>query len=340
MNTIKSLLYNGLIIATFISSSMAQYTFKVDTTRNPPLTKGNPGKWDGQCIFYPKAAVIKNKIYMIYIGTEHFPGSPDFLGLAVSSDGYAFTKSDYNPILYGDGDGFDAYSVGSGVLYYDKSTWYLYYAGSSNPGLPGNAIGRATATDVHGPYETNDEVLVKTGNKGAWDSGFIFIESIVKSGTKLFMYYTSGDIWNPFNPRWKTGLTTSTDGGITWKKYDDPATTSELYAESDPVLDYGAEGIYNIQGIIGCSVLQLENSWILYYCLVQGQSNAIYYATSHDGIKWQKHEEQPLLTPSQDSRASYNIFEGPSVVFFNKKYFLYYDYGPFAGMIGMAVSGE
>ena len=302
---------------------------------NPVVSK-TPGMWDQSAIWWASVIVVNDTFYLTYDGTNNFPTTPASIGLAVSSDGFTFSKSLSNPILSGDGSGFDAYSADGGVVSFDNSVWHIYYSGKSvTISQPGNVIGRATSNiSPHGPWTRNNDTLLTVGSAGEWDSKFISPSCIIKNGTNLFMYYIAGSSW-PGSAQ--IGLATSVDNGTTWQKYDNPATTSHPYAESDPVLK--PDKSYDNYSLWGCTVLRTSAGWQIFYAGDKVTVSAICYATSVDGINWVKDDlNNPIFSPSQDPLASYNMFEQPSVIIYNNKYFMYYDYGVSPTGIGLAMA--
>jgi predicted GH43/DUF377 family glycosyl hydrolase len=324
------------LYVTIISNNVyAQLPFEPFTAyTGNPVVHSTPG-WDQDAVWWPSVIFVNDTFYMTYIGTNNFPNTAVAIGLATSSDGFSFTK-DLNPIIAGDGTGFDAYNASSGVLWYDDPTWYIYYSGRSTPpNITGNVIGRAMSnTSPHGPWTRSNDTLLTVGSPGEWDSEFIGPESIIKNGSELIMYYWAGDLWLD---RQKIGMATSTDGGLTWKKYNDPTTTTPPYAESDPVLK--PDRPYDNLGIIGCTVLRHDTKWEMVYV---GDNTTtplvICYATSVDGIIWGRDDaHNPIFTPSQDPIAT-NGFEKPGVVIIGNLYFMYYDYNVTTDGIGLATS--
>src|SRR3990170_1131204 len=303
-----------------------------------PVVSATPGSWDQSAVWWANVIVVNDAFYLTYDGTNNFPTTPASIGLAVSSDGFTFSKSLSNPILSGDGSGFDAYSADGGVIFFDNSVWYIYYSGKSvTISQPGNVIGRATSNiSPHGPWTRNNDTLLTVGSAGEWDSRFISPSCIIKNGTNLFMHYIAGSSW-PGSAQ--IGLATSVDNGTTWQKYDNPATTSHPYAESDPVLK--PDKPYDNYSLWGCTVLKTPAGWEMLYAGDNVTVSAICYATSVDGINWVKDDlNNPIFFPSQDPLSAYNIFEQPSVIIYNNKYFMYYDYGvgPNSAGIGMAMA--
>jgi len=291
-----------------------------------PVIRKSLNVWDSDEIFWPNVTFINDTFYIAYIGTDDM-GYNTSIGLATSPDGYNFTKSGSNPILQADSTGFDAYSVAQGLLYFSNSSWYLYYSGrASAPNQPGNVISRAVSnSSPHGPWLRSEDTLLTVGSSGEWDSETIGVETILEIDSELVMYYWACDTW-PGYPQ--IGRATSTDGGLNWIKYDDPSTTVHPYRDSDPVLK--PEKFYDICGIFGCTVFKLDNSWEMYYSgSISGCTKGeISYATSMDGISWQRDGyNNPQFSPSQDTISQSNVREKPGIVKFDSIYFMYYDYG-------------
>ena len=301
---------------------------------NPVVSK-TPGMWDQSAVWWGNVIFANDTFYLTYNGTDNFPTSPASIGLAVSSDGLTFLKSLSNPIISGDGSGFDAYSAEAGVLFFDNIIWYMYYSGlSASPSQPANVIGRATSSiSPHGQWTRSDDTLLTVGSTGEWDSEFIIPTCIVENGAALIMYYFAGSYWP--GPG-QIGMATSINGGTTWQKYDDPTTTLPPYAESDPVLQ--PDKPYDNFSILGCTVLKTLTGWEMLYAGYNDIISSICYATSVDGINWVKDDlNNPIFVPSQDPLA-YEIFEKPAVVLFDDNYFMYYDYGVSPTGIGLATA--
>jgi len=327
----------GLILVLLFSISEAQPLFTPYTAGNPVIPKGPAGQWDMQAVFWPIVSVINDTFYLTYLGNNNHPTNPVNIGLAISTDGYSFIKSNSNPILSGDGAGFDAYQTDGGPLYFNNSIWELYYSGQSAPPSDiGTVIGKATANNPHGPWNRNNDTLLTVGSAGEWDSDFITPVSLVENNSELFLYYFGGDNW-PFGSH-KIGLAISTDAGATWSKYDNTSTTTAPYAESDPVLSPGPYSYDNLS-IWGGSVIKIDTLWEMYY---SGENNgnqlSICIAKSENGMSWIKSLNNPIFEPYQDPLAITNVLEQPAIVFHNSYYYMYYDYGVFTNGIGMATA--
>lgn len=295
-----------------------------------PVIPRSPGKWDSRAVWCPNVTYINDTFYVFYNGSNDLDTTPVAIGLATSTDGYNFTKFGEDPVLSGDGVGFDAYATEHGLLVFNNSQWYLYYSGrSSGPNFPGNMIGRAVSNEGPcGPWIRSDDTLLATGSPGEWDSEIIGPEAILVNGPELIMYYWAAETWPSNNP--KIGRATSTDNGLTWIKYNDETTNYHPYLESDPVLV--PDRPYDINGIWGCTVFKLDTAFEMYYSGSGSGNSYICYATSMDGIVWIKDDlYNPIFTVDS---LSIGVLEKPSIVKTDSIYFMYYDYG-----IGMYSSG-
>jgi predicted GH43/DUF377 family glycosyl hydrolase len=269
---------------------------------------------------------------MFYNGSQqpHIFGYPLYIGYATSHDGYNFQKSPVNPILTGDGSGFDAWQVTKAVLMVQDSIWIMYYCGREIPGIgPGRKIGRATAPHPDSTWARLDTAVIKPGEAGDWDSGFIAPQSVLESDTGLVMYYMAGD-GQDFQTAdtLRIGLATSTDGGYTWKKYDNPLTMSPPYEHSDPVLQPGPPGSWERRNVADCEVIKTGDKYEMFYTgsyrIGVTWFASIGYAWSDDGIHWIKDSvNNPIFTVQDDSLTS-GWVEAPTVIIIDSLYFMYY----------------
>ena len=79
---------------------------------NPILVPGEPGSWDDLYVITANVVEDKDTIYLFYLGYSQ--AGSRALGVATSTDGFHFVKYNVNPILQGDGEGYDAFGVGQG----------------------------------------------------------------------------------------------------------------------------------------------------------------------------------------------------------------------------------
>jgi hypothetical protein len=182
------------------------------------------------------------------------------------------------------------------------------------------------------------EPVLRSGEFGAWDGGFITSQSVIRTDEGHVMYYVGGP--GQAGQPARIGRATSPDG-VVWTKYDDPDTVEPPFAESDPILQTGPADSWDSQSIWGCSVLRTGDGWEMFYAASRAGVVQIGYATSTDGIEWTRYEENPVLAPEDDpapAEREVSILESPTSVVSGSTYLLYYDYGLPAGGIGLATA--
>jgi hypothetical protein len=332
-----------LLMMYFTSAVIAQPVINFAGFTNNPILQPSAGQWDADAVFTPKVILYDNTIIMFYNGSVDAFNQPISIGYATSEDGFSFDKEIINsPILEGDGTGFDAWSVSLGAVYNNDGQWLLFYAGKSSASTAmENAIGRATATDLNGPWTRLEDPILEVGSETEWDSHFIYPQSIILVENEYYLYYWAGNAYP--GGTWYLGLATSTNG-IDWTKYDDPATTDPPFSESDPILGPSINGQFDQSSIVGCSVNKKDIGYEMFF----GGWNesiaecSIGYATSLDGVAWAKDDENnPIYAWNDDPYASaqnFHVIELPSVIVTGSNYCVYYDYFTASGEIGVATS--
>jgi predicted GH43/DUF377 family glycosyl hydrolase len=292
------------------------------------LLPGKPGSWDELIIVAPNVILHDELFYMFY--TAFFQAGGGAIGLATSSDGYHFMKYSGNPVVSPDKSGFDAFGIGGSVVIKPDTTWLMYFGACELPVWgPGQAIGIATSNMITGPWKKNESPVLRTGRKGEWDASYIFPNSvIINSEGILMMYYTAGGEQSDL-PGCYIGMATSEDG-IHWKKYNDPATTGHPYAESDPVLYPGMGKEWDNGCVWSCSVYKVEDGFEMYYggskIINEKEVMLLGFASSKDGIHWEKYAGNPVYNTPGDVN-NVNFCEGPSICFTDSLCYLYYDNG-------------
>jgi hypothetical protein len=160
------------------------------------------------------------------------------------------------------------------------------------------------------------------------------------------------------------GTAISSDG-ITWIKYNDPATHDFPFKESDPVLLTGEQNEWDGIHVHEAYICMVPEGYWMYYTgtgILKNTgtdlSSDIYkckfgFATSPDGIHWKKYPGNPIYGIGDDlssgdptrkeiaaekNLTNVNEVEGPTLVFIDTICLMYYDYGPEVGEIGVAVS--
>jgi len=300
---------------------------------------GRPGSWDELFVSAPQVVFFENTFYLFYLGGNE--SGRMAVGLATSCDGFHFKKFEGNPLLAPDSTGFDAFTVGPGIILKEDTSWVMYYNCQELAGYsPGASVGRATAKQLTGPWIRSNIPIMTSGKKGEWDDGFILPCSVLKLEDGSYrLYYTGGREIASGNDFY-IGMAVSQDGLI-WKKYDDPSTTQYPFSESDPVFKTGEEGDWDEKYVWMANVSQFSDGFRMYYGGNNGNNEAIGYSTSRDGIHWERYPKNPIFQVGDDpftrNLGAKGFIENPSLLFLGDTCFMYYDYD-IEGKIGLASS--
>ncbi len=304
---------------------------------NPVLVPGEPGSWDDHYVFCHWALEYHDTIFIFYSGISSKGGRS--LGLATSADGYNFAKYPGNPILTGDQKGYDAFGVGHATILKEDSLWVLYFNAREIAGYgSGQSFGRATAKFLRGPWTKSEEPVLTAGRRGEWDSDFVSSPVLVKDNGSYRMYYTGGDdLFSHTNIY--IGMATSEDG-ITWKKYNNPSTQQHPFVDSDPVMFTGKPGEWDQDVMMAGPVLPVSGGFEMYYygsvrlniMKNSWEAGSLGYATSEDGIRWEKYKENPVYSVEDDPHyfnmvKKEAIIHDPRILVKDSLCLMYYDYG-------------
>jgi predicted GH43/DUF377 family glycosyl hydrolase len=319
-----------LNLVSAICFAQPQWPF-VAYSSNAVLHK-DPGSWDSGIVFTPDVIIHSGTFYLFYSGSVDIFSQPTAIGMASSVDGFTFSKSDSNPVFQADGSGFDAYSVSDPRVMIDTTLWIMYYGASSIPSAgPGDYIGLATANNPEGPWIRLQDPVLTVGVPGEWDDGFILPNTVFRIDSEYVMYYSASNMNHP-DGTWQIGRATANHPEGPWTKYDSLGTPGA----SDPVLKSTA-GSWGFPHSWECSVLTTPQGYEMFY----SGTDAIGYASSSDGIHWQKYAGNPIFRKEDDPHVAgipAALVEIPGVARWNVTYYMYYDYGLNVGEIGLATA--
>jgi predicted GH43/DUF377 family glycosyl hydrolase len=177
-------------------------------------------------------------------------------------------------------------------------------------------------------HVTNHPV-VSYGAEGKWDDGAVLWPSVIKDGDTLRMWYAGSDEILGIGTV-RIGYAWSLNG-ISWIRYArNPVLSAELPWEV---------------GAVACpAVIKDGNTFKMWYGAVNVPPRIIGYATSTDGIKWDKHSDPVLqLGPPRDWDSS--IMGPGSVIKENDVYKMWYWGGkeswPISAIqVGLAISHD
>lgn len=247
-------------------------------------------------MFDPYCYIEENKIKMLV--SDRAKGS---LALVTSTNGIQWEH--YQPLLSGITNTWEEI-VNRGCIIMHDNIYYLYYTGQHNGK---SHIGLAKSHDG-----TNFErVLHNPILKPEYKHEHVSVMNpcvIYDQAARCFkMWYSAGETYEPNVICYAESL-----DGENWVKRE------------TPVLAKG-NNEWEKDRIGGCQVIKQEKSYIMYYIGYQNIDIArICFATSFDGIHWQRNSNNLILSPSQNSWDSCAVYK-PSVVTWNNKLHLYYN---------------
>ncbi|MHC4535066.1 MAG: glycoside hydrolase family protein [Planctomycetota bacterium] len=295
--TILTFLVIGLLFVNVSICSAGQTWNKY--SGNPVLSMGPVGSWDSDAIGDP--AVIKDgSVYrMWYWGTD---GAIDGIGYATSNDGINWTKQGTGPVLSPGAPGdWDDDGVGEVSVINDGGTFKMWYSGYD--GTNGR-VGYATSSDGM-IWTKHPDPVMDIGLPGSFDDVSATELSVHKDGSIYKMWYTGNDS-GPI------GYATSSDG-ISWTKHP------------SPVLVIGSPGSWDDQEVDNPSVIDDGGTFIMWYGGRCVSGEGIGYATSLDGLSWNKYSGNPVLVPGLPGSWDQFGLDCPSVIRDGFLYKMWYD---------------
>ena len=219
------------------------------TTSEAPYANSDPVLeaeilWEGEFIF--QCAVIQEAdTFKMWYGA----GDSQKIGYAWSLNCKNWTKHPEPVLERGPESDWDDAIIAPHTVIKEESEYKMWYW-AGRPGFPSEnsypQVGLATSPDgitwtkyddpttSEAPYANSDPVL-KVGLPGDWDSHRTIESMVMKTETGYFMMYQG--LKTPLNTSTpgQIGSASSTDG-ITWTKYNDPATENAPFANSDPII--------------------------------------------------------------------------------------------------------
>jgi predicted GH43/DUF377 family glycosyl hydrolase len=212
------------------------------------------------------------------------------IGYATSTDGITWQKYENNPVLEeGPENSWDHHAVGYPTVVIVNDTCRMWYVGVSDE----IAIQIGYATSVDGinwtKYENNP--VIQLGNAGSWEDTWVYMPSVIYHESAFHMWYcgATGDVSDYIPWKEEIGYASSSDGK-SWTKH-----------ASNPVLEVNTPGSWDDSYVGGPTVLfhdAIFHMWYYGWGPTSGNVYQIGYATSADGISWDRSDLNPVLTPS------------------------------------------
>jgi hypothetical protein len=211
----------------------------------PLLSPGGPGEWDESCISAPSACYdVSTGLFFLFYNGEDVAGNLQ-IGVATSSDGLIFQKSPSNPVLSPGAPGsWDAGGVGYVSVLKDGSSFRMWYTGADTL-LPSGLLQIGTAVSPDGiTWSRVPWNPVLSPDPLSCEEPGVAFPGVIDDGIAHRMIYTAG-VSPVSSSRTGIGYAFSSDGGMTWRKYQD------AFGLPAPILEVGAPGEWDDGGILG-----------------------------------------------------------------------------------------
>ncbi len=281
----------------------------VKYSANPVLAPGLAGAIDAQGFPF---------IYVMHNGANYqawftmSDGSHDRIGYATSTNGVEFslnTEVFFEPTL--GSTYFDSEGVFGACVLKVKDIYYMWYNGyKTQPYYAGNfLIGLATSTDGLNWTRVSNNPVLPLGDPGNWDEQWTYVNSVLWDEGVYKMWYTGMNSSGISS----IGYATSSDG-ISWVKYS-----------GNPVLKGSADkwdGANN-QNARVIRVNDKYEMWFNGYASGTKEIN-IGYASSHDGIVWEKYSNNPVLVTGKVGTMDAEWCWSPVVIYLDGQYKMWY----------------
>jgi predicted GH43/DUF377 family glycosyl hydrolase len=194
-----------------------------------PVLDITAGKWDDLTVEAP-TVIHENGLYKMWYSGWNMADDSIGIGYATSADGMTWTK--HPSYIFGPGtaDWESGYPYSCSVMPVTGG-YEMWYSATDITQSEFN-IGYATSSDgIIWQRDTVNNPVLKVGNPGCWDDYSVIVSSVHLIDNLYCLWYVGIN-----NAGSKKGGFACSNDGIDWRKFNDPATNSAAYAESDPVL--------------------------------------------------------------------------------------------------------
>jgi len=234
-------------------------------------------------LYAPSVVYKNNQYYMWYSSLQ---GSIFTISQAISTDGYSWLKSANNPVIVPDTSNTVICEKGvhdPDVLWNSNlnkfQIWYVVNCEPQSTGTPRYWVKYGESPDGINWSIQQSPVLSPSL---AWEQEGISFPTVILDEPIYEMWYSGRDSGGS----WKIGYATSPDGK-NWTKHPQNPLISPTQT-------------WEVSHIGGSDVIKENNSYTMYYhgAPIWPPVNLI-YATSSDGITWQKPNDNPIITINQ-----------------------------------------
>lgn len=288
--------------------------------QNPVLPHGPSDAWNK---FKTDPTVLRDgDVYKMWYSTNK-DGSKTVMAYAVSQDGISW-KHHPQPVLgLGPSGSWDEADIETPTVIKDEEApanerykmWYCAYAADREM----YRIGYATSPDgiKWTKYKGNPVLNVGNKEKNEWDAYTVADPMVIKDKGIYKMWYSgAGEV--PAERTWHfwIGYATSPDG-MTWTKY-----------KNNPVLDIGGKSTFESRGVGQPSVVFDGSTYHLWYSgwddIDKIWSSEVGYATSKDGINWNKSHKNPIIKKGAEDAWDSSQIVAPTAILEGSEFKIWY----------------
>jgi hypothetical protein len=216
----------------------------------------------------------------------------------------------------------------------DDGPWLLYYGAWGTWAPPrdlSNRTGLATSKDQGLTWEVVNETVLPLGKPGSIDAGLTGSVDVMRTGPQSYMmWYTAGERYQMVGDVYRgivhIGMARSKDG-LTWEKLPEPALRARL------------EAVPEFEAVVSKpSVLLIDGTYHMWFSIFDMKSKGyrLGYATSPDGVHWNRAFDRQILPLTADGFDSQNQ-SYPNVIDMGEQLWMFYTGNSFGATgIGLA----
>jgi predicted GH43/DUF377 family glycosyl hydrolase len=272
---------------------------------NPVLVLTEP--WDHLVAIGEPTCILENGAFRMWLTGAHDEQRYQIYH-AASADGITWFKEPAAVLSWGTPGEWDHWTLDTAEVIRDDEGYKLYYFAQPEPMTPpfNAAIGMARSDDGINWEKEGQNPLLLSGGVGDWDEYWVESPTVVYDGAGgTYEMWYSGVGGDGF----QIGYAES-DNGRDWQKH--PL----------PVLSPGQTGSWDDQVVAVPTVIKRDGLYEMWYggTFDDGSGDInwsgirIGYATSSNGIDWDKHGENPVLS-REDPPADIAVPWAPDVLF-------------------------
>ena len=238
-----------------------------------------------------------------------------------------WTRYEGNPVLVPGGPGESTTVKEAAVLIMD-STYHMWYSATDHPDGWNLQLFYAWSPDGINWTKLGDGPVLALGPDTAWDARKVYWPEVIFEDSLFKMWYSARGA----DMRYYIGYAESPDG-ITWEKY-----------ALNPVLSGSDTSAFDFNGVIQPSILKIDGVYHMWYTGVGSSVPSvvvIQYATSLDGLTWERYEGNPVLQMGAEGEFDSYQCGRPKVLLIDGKFHMWYDaYDGSRQTVGYATSPD